>query len=94
MITILNKTLVLRPDCQYMQFGNRKAYMLHTLSTEVTPCTWPVCVTAGGDGVGLMEMASFRQNSLVAMPFLSPLLTSVTGNDLHRFLNLSLLIST
>lgn len=41
-----------------------------------------------------MEMASSRQSRFVAVPFLSLLLTSVTGNDLHLFLNLSLLIST
>lgn len=68
--------------------------MLHTLSTEMIPFTRLVCVTADGNGVGVMAKASFRQNNLVAMLFLSPLLTSVTGNDLHQFLNLSLLIST
>ena len=68
--------------------------MLHALSTEMVSFTRPVCVTADGDGVGVMAMASFRQNSLVAMLFLSPLLTSATGNDLHRFLNPSLSIST
>lgn len=68
--------------------------MLHSLSTEMISFIRPVCVTADGDGVGVMAMAFFRQNILVAMLFLSPLLTSITGNDLHRFLNPSLLIST
>lgn len=68
--------------------------MLHSLSTEMISFTWPVCVTADGDGVGVMAMAFFRQNNLVAMLFLGPLLTSVAGNDLHGFLNPSLLIST
>lgn len=41
-----------------------------------------------------MEMASSRHSRFVAMLFLSPLLTSVTGKGLRLFLNLCLLIST
>lgn len=68
--------------------------MLHALSTETVPFPQPACVTADGNGARGMEMASSRQSRFVAVLFLSPLLTSVTGNDLHLFLNLSLLISS
>lgn len=67
--------------------------MLHALSTETVPFPQPACVTADGNGARVMEMASSRQSRFVAVLFLSPL-TSVTGNDLHLFLNLSLLISS
>ena len=67
---------------------------LGTEKPETVPFPWPACVTADGNGARVMEVASSRQSRFVAMLFPSPLLTSVTGNDLCLFLNLSLLIST
>lgn len=88
------QTFLLSQEGRCAWFGSREASVLPALSAEAVPFPGPLCVTADGSGAWVMEMVSSRHSRFVAMLFLSPLLTSVTGKDLRLFLNLCLLIST